>query len=113
MQYSLFPSHLMEPLAYPNKIEIPTRENGKKVRVRKGYSLLIEAGWTNEEVVTSVDSDDIEDEDDWFGEDSRSSNKYNNKPFTLARLDVIADGGHPVEALAFIPSCLTIRIVKN
>ena len=113
MQYSLFPSHLMEPLAYPNKIEIPTRENGKKVRVRKGYSLLFEAGWTNEEVVTSVDSDDIEDEDDWFEEDSRSSNKYNNKPFTLARLDVIADGGHPVEALAFIPSCLTIRIVRT
>jgi len=109
MQYSLFPSHLMEPLAYPNKIEIPTRENGKKVRVRKGYSLLIEAGWTNEEVVTTVDSDDI----DWFEEGSKSSNKYNNKPFTLARLDVIADGGHPVEALAFIPSCLTIRVVRT
>jgi hypothetical protein len=114
IQYSLFPSHLMEPLAYPNKIEIPTRENGKKVRVRKGYSLLIEAGWTNEEVVTSLDSDDIEDEDDWFKEGSKSSKTtYSNKPFTLARLDVIADGGHPVEALAFIPSCLTIRIVRT
>lgn len=113
MQYSLFPSHLMEPLAYPNKIDIPTRENGKKIRVRKGYSLLIEAGWTNEEVVTTVDSDDdIEDEDDWFEESSKNK-KNNNKPFTLARLDVIEDGGHPVEALAFIPSCLTIRVVRT
>jgi len=103
----------MEPLAYPNKIDIPTRENGKKVRVRKGYSLLIEAGWTNEEVVTTVDSsDDIEDEDDWF-EESSSKKNNNNKSFTLARLDVIADGGHPVEALAFIPSCLTIRVVRT
>jgi energy-coupling factor transporter ATP-binding protein EcfA2 len=113
MQYSLFPSHLMEPLAHPNKIDIPTRENGKKIRVRKGYSLLIEAGWTNEEVVTTTvdNSNDIEDEDDWFEESSRKKN--NNKPFTLARLDVIEDGGNPVEALAFIPSCLTIRVVRT
>ena len=38
----------MEPLAYPTKIDIPTKKNGRKVNVRKGFLVLIEAGWIND-----------------------------------------------------------------
>ena len=117
LAYSLFPSHLMEPLAMPRKIEIPTRENGKKIRVSAGYSILIEAGWTNEDPVgvTHLDVVAVDEDDDWFEEEGSnvSSSKSNNEPFTLARLDVVEDGGLPIETLAFIPSCLTIRVVKT
>ena len=134
LAYSLFPSHLMEPLAMPTKIDIPTIKNEKKVNIQAGYSLLIEADWTNvEHVKDDVDSEDVasddeddslDGEDDWFEESSNinksiSSSSYssittvNEEPFTLARLDFVECNGHSVETLAFIPSCLNIRVVKT
>lgn len=83
LAYGLFPSHLMEPLAYPSPIQMT------KLGIGAEQSLLIEAGW--------VDSQDDAADDE----------------FTLARLDVVDDGGMQVLAVAFIPSCLRVRIVPT
>jgi len=151
LAYSLFPSHLMEPLAFPKPIEIPTVENGKKVTIKRGYSILIEAGWIHDKEVgflkeeqvqnekeeaaspivkahelfnlkeeqhdgmeefsnvKSEQQQDKHDDDDWFSDDHEGG----TSSFTLARLDVIEDSGMSIDALAFVPSCLTIRVVPT
>lgn len=89
--YSLFPSHLMEPLARPTRMGVPTTEDGTKVRVGAGESILIEAGW--------IDGDGGDAKDD--------------VSFTLARLDIAEDGGTPIDALAFVPTSLKVRVVPT
>jgi ribosome biogenesis GTPase A len=103
LAYSLFPSHFMEELAYPTKIDIPTRENRRRIKVRKGYSILIEAGWI---------TNDAGDEEQLLNH-SNSNDTTSSSFFTLARLDIVEDDGHEVEVLAFIPSCLNIRLVRT
>jgi len=96
LAYSLFPSHLMEPLAFPKPIHIPTEEAGTRVRVRAGHSILIEAEWVNDELPNS------------------KKQSPNAQQLTLARLDIVESHGKiPVEALAFIPSCLKTRVVPT
>lgn len=45
IQYSLFPVHIMEPMARPEVIPLPNKEAGTQGHWRNGYSVLIEAAW--------------------------------------------------------------------
>lgn len=45
--------------------------------------------------------------------DDENNNINNHPPFTLARLDITEDNGRNIEAFAFIPSCLNIRVVPT
>jgi 50S ribosome-binding GTPase len=60
VQYSLFPVHIMEPMARPEAIPMPSREAGTEGQWRPGYSVLIEAAWMDdpdqpaEEVVRDI-----------------------------------------------------------
>jgi GTP-binding protein EngB required for normal cell division len=91
LDYSLFPSHLLEPLAYPEPILIPNEEDGTKVQVKAGESVLIEAAW----IARRLDDPDV-------------------APFTLARLDIVeCNERRPVEVLAFVPCSLKIRVVPT
>ena len=61
IQYSLFPVHIMEPMARPEVIPLPSKEAGTQGHWRNGYSVLIEAKWmdSDEEVVdTEAKTDD-------------------------------------------------------
>ena len=107
LSYSLFPSHFMEPLAYPTKIDIPTKKNGRKVNVRKGFLVLIEAGWINDEDDNGKKDSvvEVKDDGDW--------SIVRKERLTLARLDILEDNRLAVEVLAFIPNCLNIRVVPT
>jgi hypothetical protein len=94
LAYSLFPSHLMEPLAFPTRVEVPSIEKGTKLRVHRGESILIEAGWVGD------------------GNDEEGVSR-GDASFTLARLDVTEDHGMPIDALVFIPSSLKVRVVPT
>jgi hypothetical protein len=48
VQYSLFPVHIMEPMARPEPIPMPSREAGTEGQWRPGYSVLIEAAWMDD-----------------------------------------------------------------
>ncbi len=45
VQYALFPVHIMEPMARPEAIPLPSKEAGTEGHWQCGYSLLIEAAW--------------------------------------------------------------------
>jgi len=88
IQYSIFPSHLMEPLARPEAIPIPKRDNGLSRDLYVGDTLLIEAGWMEE------------------GEDEESC--------VLARLDLTdVQRGKSVFSTAFLHPSLRVRVVKT
>lgn len=48
VQYSLFPVHIMEPMARPDPIPLPSRDAGTEGQWRPGYSILIEAAWMDD-----------------------------------------------------------------
>ncbi|KAL7540446.1 hypothetical protein ACHAWF_006737 [Thalassiosira exigua] len=121
MTYGVFPSHLMEPLAKANKVEVPSRERGTKVRLRAGMSLLIEAGWIgradgdNDVDAGGNDGDDEEERPDSDADEEREA-KEPEEPFTLARFDVTSldeRDDYPLEILAYVPSCLAVRVVPT
>ena len=88
IQYSIFPSHLMEPLARPEAIPIPTKENGLSGDLYPGDTLLIEADWMEE------------------GKDEG--------PCVLARLDVAEiERGRSVHSRAFLHPSLRVRVVPT
>lgn len=95
--YSLFPSHLMEPLAFPQSIEMT------KVKVKEGQSILIEASW-------------VEGEDRLLSND-KHHDTCKNESLTLARLDVLKTSSSlsaiSLSATVFIPSCLSSRVVPT
>lgn len=114
LAYGLFPSHLMEPLAFPTPIRLPTVQDRTFVKVKAGRSVLIEARW--------VEEGEKEEEEGSLPEEGGGpapasphevSPDGNSASFTLARLDIMEDGGLPVEVLAFVPSCLRVRVVPT
>lgn len=88
IQYGLFPSHLMEPLARPREIPVPTQHNELQGQVLAGETLLIEADWMEE------------------GEDE--------EPCVLARLDIVDTGrGNSVFTRSFLHPSLRVRLVPT
>lgn len=88
VQYSLFPSHLMEPLTRPEVIPIPTKENELSGDLSPGDTLLIEANWMEE------------------GDDE--------EPCVLARLDMAEiESGRTVFSRAFLHPSLRVRVVPT
>ena len=96
VQYSLFPSHLMEPLTRPEAIPLPTKENGRVINdFRPGQSILIEADWMKT-----------------FEEETDGSNAP--KPCILARLDLLDSSQHrKVYVQAFLHPSLKVYTVPT
>lgn len=126
LEYALFPSHLMEPLAFPTPIGLPKVEEGTRCRVRAGQSVLIEARWVeNGEEETEGNSSPLEEgklsptsprKDDQRKGTARPDGANPDEiaaPFTLARLDIVEDDGWAIKVLAFVPSCLRVRVVPT
>jgi GTPase SAR1 family protein len=88
IQYHIFPSHLMEPLTRPGKIDIPTMENGLACQLRHGYSILVQSTWM-------------------LGEDGQG------EECVLARVDLIdcGDEGRSIYAQAYLHPSLQVRVV--
>ena len=94
LQYSIFPSHLMEPLTRPEPIPIPTRQGGRELQLREGHSILVEAPWMIEN-----DKDDAE-------------KLVKEKPCTLARIDLVGvEKADNVSVQAFLHPSLNVRVV--
>lgn len=86
IQYGIFPVHLMEPLARPARIPIPSRENWRQGDLFPGSTMLIEADWMEE------DKDE--------------------EPCVLGRIDVVdVQRGRSVYSRAFLHPSLRVRIV--
>jgi hypothetical protein len=71
IQYSLFPVHLMEPMARPEIIPIPSKEAGTQGHWQNGYSVLIEAAWMDGEVdenATTEENSETVNSNDSIGE---------------------------------------------
>ena len=98
LQYSIFPSHLMEPLTHPSPIPIPTKTNGLAMNLRTGYSLLIEASWMD------GDEEDAQDEESDIGVE----------PCVLGRVDLVdVEHGHDVFAQCYLHPSLRVRVVPT
>lgn len=91
LQYHIFPSHLMEPLTKPGRVEVPTRENGLVCELRPGQSILIESTW--------------------MGENGDSVSKGNDEQCVLGRVDLVGAEARSVNAQAYIHPSLRIRVV--
>lgn len=89
IQYNLFPAHLMEPLARPEAIPIPSRDNELQGDLRAGDTLLIEADWMEEQ--------------------------ENEEPCVLARLDVVEVEGkrRSIYTRSFLHPSLRVRLVPT
>jgi len=74
IQYSLFPPHLMEPLARPERIPL-----AESIRVRAGYSVLIEAAWMDAYESENEEEDDSGDEHDSKEDSNDSDGDYESK----------------------------------
>lgn len=132
VNYSLFPVHLMEPLARPEKIPLPSHQDGTMVNVRPGQSIIIEAAWMTEK------QDDDNEQDTKL--DSNDANELLNRKQTisttitscvLGRIDVLdiaaadrMDGsdkrtassryaGGSVFAQAYIHASLKLRVIPT
>ena len=120
LQYSIFPSHLMEPLTRPGAIPIPTKDNGRQLFLRKGYSILVEAPW--------MIVDDEDDEDDDAGRDKDHGNDNNTRnmedekegatpeeryPGVLARIDLVGLDEKYMQFQAFLHPSLRVRTVPT
>lgn len=117
LTYHVFPSHLMEPLARPDPIEVRP-----PLHLRPGHSLLMEASW-----MADGSSRAFGDHDDEPGghhrDNSEKPTQDDEKPQTaqghqppppvLARLDVTESEYGSVEVRAFVPPCIGIRIVPT
>lgn len=127
IQYNIFPAHLMEPLARPEKIPIPNRENNLQLQVRAGYSVLIEAAWMEFETgyinpaVTSIMNDKEEDEEEndlVIGESDEEPTTQQPRrlgdPAVLARVDIEdIQEGHSLLVQAWIHPCLRVRVCRT
>lgn len=90
IQYSIFPSHLMEPLARPAAIPVPTDNNELQGQLHAGDTLLVEAGWMEEQ--------------------------ESEEPCVLARLDLVhtgSDHGGTVFSRSFLHPSLRVRLVPT
>jgi len=93
VQYSIFPPHLMEPLTRPEAIPIPTREDGRELQLREGYSVLVEAPWMNKD-------------------DDKGDNQAQEEPCVLARVDLVGvEKADSVTVQAFLHKSLGVRVV--
>eukprot|EP00977_Amphora_coffeiformis_P026852 scaffold31109_cov175-Amphora_coffeaeformis.AAC.6 len=118
IQYSLFPPHLMEPLARAERIEL-----ADSVRVRAGQTILIEAAWMDEVEKTEKENDEQGDKTE--NTTTLSSSGYNDggnnntSSCVLGRLDVIdvSNGqrgyGGRIVVRPFLHPSLRLRIVPT
>jgi hypothetical protein len=122
LQYSLFPAHLMEPLARPEPIPVPTRDNGLVGMLAEGYSLLIEAKWMDDDYVDPREKEGREDtEEDGDDEGKKKENddtaepkQKTNEPCVLGRIDMInVEGNAAVYAQAYLHPSLRVCVVPT
>lgn len=110
VNYSLFPVHLMEPLARPERIPLPSKEDGTQGQWRPGFSILIEAAWMTEE----EGMDDNYDPND--NDQMKVAKQPNNaiESCVLGRIDLKSiEEGDFVYTQAYLHPSLRMRVVPT
>jgi len=116
IQYSLFPPHLMEPLARAERIGLVD-----SFRVRAGQSILIEAAWMDE-FEEGLDDDDDHDDiyaGDYIEKDVAEGTPKMNTSCVLGRLDIVdiphgqTGRGRSILVRPFLHPSLRVRVVTT